>query len=156
MFWMLVEFIWFNIEPPTFIGYMAANAIKQIAIIARNNTPSPSILLYDCYNFSNHVKDIWFECVFWVGFILICNHMIIDDDTFRLMEIFSPCWLQLWLLVLLLLLLLSTPSLVLRTLDVTVHTVLGITDVCVVPSTPSSSRTLVWSPWRRCQPEGCL
>ena len=61
---MLVEFIWLNIEPPTFMGYMAANAIKQIAIIARNNTPSPSILLYDCYDFSNHVKDICFECVF--------------------------------------------------------------------------------------------
>jgi hypothetical protein len=60
--------------------------------------------------------------------------MIIDDDTFRLVEIFSPCWLQLGLLVLLLLLLvLSTPSLVSWTLDVIVHTVLGITDVCVVP-----------------------
>jgi len=61
---MLVEFILLNIELPLFMGYMAANAIKQIAIIARNNTPSPSILLYDCYDISNHVKDICFECVF--------------------------------------------------------------------------------------------
>ena len=132
------------------MGYIAANVIKQIAINVRNNIPSPSISLYDCYDFSNHVKDICFECVFWVGFILIGNHMIIDDDTFRLVEIVSPCWLQLGLLVLLLqLLVLSTPSLVSWTLDVIVHTVLGITDV---HSTPSFvSWTLAWCcphrPW---------
>jgi len=30
---MLVEFIWLNIEPPIFMGYMAANAIRQIATL---------------------------------------------------------------------------------------------------------------------------